>query len=131
MAGRVEDTLLIQGKKRTVISLKFFPNGTSNPAALVAQESRGVASVIRNAAAGVFLITLSDTWRKLISATATVQHTTAVDLVPQFGDVANFNTSTAPTLVLRLNAGATPTDMTANANSSVSVQLIVSDSDAY
>ena len=130
MAGKIEDTILTIGKKRTALNLRFFPQGTSNPT-VNPFDSRGIASVVRNGTAGEFLITLNDTWRRLTAITATVQMATATDLVPQVATVANFGTSTAPTIILRLLAGATPTDMAANANNSVSVELVVCDSDAF
>jgi hypothetical protein len=108
---------------------RFFPQGASAPT-VPAASNRGVASITRTAA-GTFLITLSDAYRRLISAQATVQHTTAVNLVPQFGDVSNIGTSSPATFVLRLNAVATATDMAANANNSVAYELEFADSDAY
>ena len=129
MAGRTEDTILTIGKKRTAINLRFFPQGTGVPV-VNPFDARGVASVVWQST-GTFLITLSDTWRRLTAADCTVQMAAATDLVPQFGAISNFGTGTPPTLMLRLLTGATPTDMAANANNSVSVELILCDSDAY
>lgn len=105
------------------VMCRFFPNGTST-AALTTRGS-GVSGVVRTGAAGVFTVTLEDPWPSaaLIGAQATVQHTTAVDLVAQLGDFTAGTAAANATITVRLNAGATPTDMTANANSSVSVEL--------
>lgn len=116
-------------KEAKVIRGRFFPQGTSDPT-VPAASNRGVATITRTGV-GVFLITLSDAYRRLISATATVQKSTAADLVPQFGDISNLGTATPVTAVLRLNAVATPTDLAADANNSVFYELEFADSDAY
>lgn len=130
MAGRVEDTLLTLGKKRTLISVTFFPQGTSDPT-VNAFDSRGVASVVRNGTAGEWKITLSDTWARLISKGGSIQMASATDLTLQFATISNFGSANAPTILVRALQGATPTDIAANANNSVSVLLVVTDSTAY
>ncbi len=102
---------------------RFFPNGTST-SALTCQTDGGVVSVIRTGTAGTFTVTLADKYARLIGWRLGVQHTTAIDLQPQLGDVD----LTAKTFVVRVLAGATPTDITANANSSVSFEFTFQDS---
>ncbi len=109
------------------VSGRFFPNGTATTA-LAVNTDGGVASVIRSGTAGTFTITFDDPYYSLIGCRLQVQHTTAADLVPQLGDVSNLGTSTACTAVVRVLAGATPTDITANANSSVFFSFTFQDS---
>lgn len=109
-----------------LISGRFFPNGTDNNP--LTFTGKGVASVVRNATAGVFIITLLDSYAQVTSFTADVQHVTAADLETQFGAFSNVGTSTPVSFVLRVLAGATPTDITGNADSSVSFQILFNDS---
>ena len=129
MASAILDTPQAHGKQLKTVYGTFYPQGTSAPT-VNANQTRGVSSITRTAA-GTFLITLKHPYLRLVDKQATVQHTTAVDLVPQFGDIANVGSSSAVTLVLRLVAVATATDMAANANNSVSFKLTFSDSGAY
>ena len=108
------------------ISGRFFPNGTSNSPLSFA--GKGIASVVRNATAGVFIVTLREEFAQLISATGTVQHVTAADFTVQFGAFSNVGTSSPVSFVLRTMTGATPTDITGNADSSVFFQIEFNDS---
>jgi hypothetical protein len=112
-----------------MLNIRFFPAGTGNPTTS-AQDIKGVASIVRNGTAGVWLITLRDSYKRLLSAQATIQMTTATDLVPQIGDVSNLGTTSPVTLIVRANAGATPTDIAANSNNSVSLTLLFDDADS-
>ncbi len=124
MAGRIQqDHGRRFGPNIKLIGGRFFPAGTST-AAPTCQTDGGVVSVIRTGTAGTFTITLQDVYARLIGWKLSVQHTTAADLVAQLGDVS----LTAKTFVVRVNAGATPTDITANANSSVSFEFTFMDS---
>lgn len=124
MAMRTQQqTLKRFGPGIKLIGGRFFPNGTST-SALTCYTDGGVVSVIRTGTAGTYTITLSDKYARLIGFRANVQHTTAADLQPQLGDVD----LTAKTIVVRVLAGATPTDIAANANSSVSFEFTFQDS---
>ncbi len=112
-----------------MLNFRFFPAGASNPTT-TAQDIKGVASIARNGTAGEWLITLQDSYKRLLSAQATIQMATATDLVPQFATIANVGTTTPVTLLLRANAAATPTDIAAGANNSISVTLIFDDGDS-
>ncbi len=126
MGERIQHELLAPELRPKLISGRFFPNGTStSPLTFV---GKGVASVVRTGSAGVFTVTLSEEYAQLISATATVQHTTAADLVAQFGAFSNVGTSNPVSFTLRVLAGATGTDITANADSSVFFQIVFNDS---
>lgn len=116
-------------RKPRMLNIRFFPAGTGNPTT-TAQDIKGVASIVRNGTAGVWLITLQDSYKRLLSAQATIQMTTATDLVPQIGDVANLGTTSPVTLIVRANAVATPTDIAANANNSITVTLLFDDGDS-
>jgi len=98
-----------------MLNIRFFPAGASNPTT-TAQDIKGVASIVRNGTAGEWLITLQDSYKRLLSAQATIQMATAMDLVPQIATVSNLGTTSAVTLLVRANAVATPTDIAANAN---------------
>lgn len=115
-------------RKAKVFNIRFFPAGTSDPTT-TAVDIKGVTSIARSAQ-GTWLITMRGHFKRLISAQATIQVTTATDLIPQFGDVTNLGTTTPTTLVLRANAVATATDIAANANNSISVQLVFDDGDS-
>lgn len=105
------------------ISVRFFPNGTStNPLSF---SGSGVKSVVRTGSAGVFTVTFEDKWKgtQLCGFKALVQHTTAVDLVAQLGDFTDGTSAVDASVLVRLNAVATPTDMAANANNSVGLEF--------
>lgn len=116
-------------RKPKILNFRFFPAGTGNPTT-TAQDIKGVSSIVRNGTAGEWLITLKSPYKRLLSAQATIQMASATDLVPQFATIANVGTASAVTLLLRANAAATPTDIAANANNSISVTLIFDDADS-
>jgi hypothetical protein len=113
----------VLGAARKDIDLTFYPNGTGTPTFV----GQGVESVVFSTT-GTFLITLQDGYYQLWSKFATVQRSTAADLVAQFGDISNLGTGNPVTVVVRLLAGATPTNLAADPNNSVSVKLSFNDS---
>lgn len=115
-------------RKPRMLNIRFFPAGASNPTT-TAQDIKGVTSITRSGA-GTWLITLQDSYKRLLSAQATIQMTSATDLVPQIGDVSNLATTSPVTLIVRANAVATPTDIAANANNSITVTLLFDDGDS-
>lgn len=119
---------LTLSRKPYMLNIRFFPAGTGAPT-YSAQDTKGVASIARSAQ-GVFLVTLQDTYKRLLSAQATIQMTTATDLVPQIGDVSNLASASPVTVVVRANAVATPTDIASNANNSITMTLIFDDADS-
>lgn len=124
MASRIQQNVVKRfGPRIKEVGGRFFPNGTSTSALTVVCDG-GIASVIRTSNAGEFTITLQDTYAQLLDFSLGVQHTTAVDLKAQMGNVD----LTAKTIIVRLLAVATGTDMTANANSSVSFNFKFRDS---
>ncbi len=114
-----------------MIAGTFYPNGNSTTPMTVAAgtlKGKGITSVTRTGTAGTYTVVLDDTYYKLIAHNVSVQHTTAVDLKAQLGDISNVGTSTVVSFVVRVLAVATPTDITANANSSVSFWVLFEDS---
>lgn len=116
-------------RKVHAVSMTFFPQGTSDPT-FTASACKGVASIVRNGGAGEWLITLQDTHKRLLSKWGSIQMASATDLTFQFATIANVGTTSAVTVLVRALAGATPTDIAANANNSVSVTLLFSDADS-
>lgn len=116
-------------RKPKMLNIRFFPDTANNPT-YSAQDTKGVASIVRNGTAGEWLITLSDAYNRLLSAQATIQMATATDLVPQIATVANLATATPVTILVRANAVATPTDIAANANNSISLSLVFDDANS-
>lgn len=114
-------------RKPRMLNIRFFPAGTSDPT-YSAQDVKGVASIGRSAQ-GTWLITLQDTYKRLLSAQATIQMAAATDLVPQIGTVANLASASPVTMTVRANAVATATDIAANANNSITLTLIFDDGD--
>ena len=128
-ATDILDVIRCYGRQYVVVFAVFYPQATSAPT-LAANQSRGVASVARSAA-GRFLLTLDDPHHHLVAAIATTQLATAADMQAQIGTISNLGSSSATTVVVRTIAGATETDIAANANNSVSVLLVFGESDAF
>lgn len=125
MAGRTFQPLLgALDPGVVVLGISWATNGAS----AVAQTSikgRGVASVTRDSQ-GVFTVLLQDVYPTLLAAVATLQTTTAVDVVAQVGD--STLTANGKSIVVRLLAVATPTDVGADANNRVNLLLILKNS---
>lgn len=116
-------------RKPKALHITFFPAGTGNPTT-TARDIKGVASIVRNGTAGEWLITLQDTYKRLVSKTGSIQMAASTDLTFQFATIANVGTTTAPTILVRALAVATPTDIAADANNSISVSLVFDDADS-
>lgn len=76
-----------------------------------ATKVTGLGYSVAKSATGEYTITLQDRYPALISAVATTQAATAVDLVAQI-DTVDVDSAT-PTVIINLNAGATPTEPSA------------------
>lgn len=111
---------------------RFFPNGTSTTALTEAAGTLvtdgGFSNVTRTSNAGEFTVTMNEPNLTVLNIQGQVQHTTAVDLKVQIGDITQ--TSTGLSFIVRVLAVATGTDITANANSSVFIQMRCKDSAA-
>jgi hypothetical protein len=75
-----------------------------------ATKVQGLGWSVAKSNTGEYTITLEDSYVALQACTATVQAAVAVDLVAQ---IASHDVVTAKTIVLNLNAGATPTEPSA------------------
>lgn len=109
-----------EGQRRVIVEGRFAPQGASAPTQLTGQGQ----FTISRTSAGLFLITFVEKYTRLSSAHATIQAVAAIDLKPQFGTFTAATATTPATLALRLIAVATETDQAANANSTVSFQII-------
>lgn len=114
------------GTNVTQIDFRFFPNGTSTSALTVLGDH--VTSVIRTSNAGEFTVTLNRPYYKCVGMQGSVQHPTGAGLNVEFGTISNLATSTNTTLIVWTNIATTKTDITGNANASVSVSLVMEDS---
>jgi len=125
MAGRTFQPLLgALDPGVVVLGISWAPNGSS----AVDQTSikgRGVASVTRDSA-GTFTVLLQDVYPTLLAAVATAQLATAADIVAQVG-TSTVSTNTK-SIVVTLLAGASATDVAANANNRVNLLLILKNS---
>lgn len=75
-----------------------------------ATKLQGRGWSVAKSATGVYTITLEDSYTALLSACASVKAATAVDLVAQ---IKSHDVSSAKTVVIDLNAAATPTEPSA------------------
>lgn len=136
MSSRQYKGHVTNGVRRRVIVFRFFPQGSSTTplttAAGTLRDPGGfVANVTRTATAGKFIVTMNDAFYKVIAISPNVQISAdTTDLTYQVGDVTNENTANPLSFVIRLLTGTTNTDMAANANNSVMVQLEVEESAA-
>lgn len=110
-----------EGRDYVYVDGSFAPNSTS---AVDSTSNKGKGFTVARSDVGVFTLTLTNDYLDLVSATATAQLATAADIVPQFGTYTAGTATAQATLVLRLNAGATPTDVSANANNRVNFHLV-------
>lgn len=122
------NSVLGNGVMRRSISFTFYPNGVSN-AALPIDDPAGptasadVASVVRNATAGEYLITMQYPVQRVLSRTADVQLAAVANLDTQYATQGNVGTGTPATFLLRTHATGVPTDIAQGAQNSVSVHL--------
>ena len=103
------------GNPETVLLTgSFAPAGTG-----AVTDVKGRGFTVARTGVGEFTITLRQKYNHLLAAVAGVQLASAADMAPQFGSYD----ASAKTLVLRTQAGATPTDIAANANNRVHFTL--------
>ena len=129
MAGETNSIPEVNGIRVTFVLVRWKPQGTSAPVLISSPGPKHVASVTRSDT-GDFLVTLTGNYKQCLCAIPGVQHVTDVDLTAQCKAFNNLATSSAFTTTVTLLAGATPTDMAADDDSSVSLLLAFEDSDA-
>lgn len=100
----------------TILSLSFAPDGTNAPTGIT---GRGVESISREGA-GDFLITLQDAYSALLGVKMSIAMGTALDISPQLGAV---DVASAKTIVVRTIVAAVETDIAADADNRVYVEL--------
>ena len=100
------------------LGFSFAPQGTGAPT-FVAADGRGVTSIVRNGA-GNWTITLAQRYPRLLTAHATLAITAATDIMLQWGAI---DVVTNGTLVLRAVVAAVETDIAANADNRIYVEL--------
>lgn len=103
-----------------LIAGSFAPAGTSAPT-----DVKGMGFSVARSGVGEYTITLDEKYSELVSACGQVQMNTATDLNLQVEDYV----AASKTLVIQALAGATPTEIAANADNRVHFQLVVKKSD--
>lgn len=129
--NRGAQSFLLEGKS---VLLRIYPNGAGVP---TFDHDGGVASVVLSAT-GKYLVTLNDSYFKVVKAMAQYQCAgDAVDLYAQLGDFANvqhgpsfIGTKGQPvTFVVKTKTGATNTDSAAAAQTCIFVEVVFEDTD--
>jgi hypothetical protein len=122
MAARNYAGLQALGRKHIVIAGSFATNNTD---AVSAASRFGPGWSVARSATGKFTITFRDKFDHLVSAVATAQLAADnVDLVAQVG----VYTASAKTLVIKLKAAATNTDLAADADNRVNFVCVFANS---
>lgn len=115
------------GKNRFTLAGSFLPNGSS---ALAAAGILGAGFTVVRTSAGLFTITLAETWMRLLAGKLTLQTAAASAVQLQFGTT---DVSSAKTIQIRAvgptAAGDTTpvvTDIASNANNRIHFELTLS-----
>lgn len=116
MANRLWSKILTRGRNRKLIAGSFAPAGAGAVTAV-----RGSGFSVARTGAGVFTVTLQDSYADLESADATVQLSAAANMKAQVGSYSAANR----TLVIRTIAGAVETDIGADPVNRVNFQLVM------
>ena len=98
--------------------LKLIQGVISIAANASVSSSSIIGATVTKTGAGEYTITLAETYNAMMATNLTLEAATAVDLVPQ---VKSTDVSSAKTIVINLNAGATPTDPSAACKVHVSI----------
>lgn len=104
-----------------MIAGSFAPAGTGAVTAV-----RGSGFSVARTGVGEYTITLDEQVNEIVAANATLQMNAATDLNAQFMTY----TAASRTFILNALAGATPTEIAANANNRVSFCIIAKKSNA-
>ena len=98
--------------------LKLIQGVISIAADASVSSSTIIGAAVTKTGTGEYTITLSETYVAMMATNLTLEAASAVDLVPQ---VKSTDVSGAKTIVINLNAGATPTDPAAVCKIHVSI----------
>lgn len=123
MADRRFSPVRANGTGYVKLAFAFAPNGASAP--VLGEGCKSWVSSITHSGTGQFTITLADKYSACVKASANLQLNAVADLKPQWGAI---DVSGAKTLVLNVLAVATPTDIAANANNNIFVELTLRNS---
>lgn len=121
-AARLHSALFGNGKQRRSIAIRFFPD-TANDPSVVYDPNDDVASVVHTST-GLFTVTLNYPVKRVLMADAQIQlATVGTDRKAVIGPIANEGTASALTVQVAVLAVAAVTDIAANANNSIMLQL--------
>lgn len=124
MANRNFSELQALDRGVKVIAGSFAPNGSS---AVSAASNKGIGWSVARTSAGLFTITLEDSYISLISACCSLQLASADDKIVQLGSI---DVVTAKTVEIRVwdISGAAVADVAANANNRINFCLVLKNS---
>lgn len=118
MAKNQTFALTSRTDRAVVIAGSFAPNGA---AAIAASSREGCGFTVARTSAGLYTVTLTDAFAALVSATASLQLTTAADVVAQIGAV----NLAAKTIQIRALAAAVETEVAAAAGNRVNFCFVL------
>ena len=98
--------------------LKLIQGVISIAANASVSSSSIIGATVTKTGTGEYTITLAETYNAMMATNLTLEAASAVDLVPQ---VESTDVSGAKTIVINLNAGATPTNPSAVCKIHVSI----------
>lgn len=121
MANRTWQKIQALNQGLIILVFSFLPAGSSAPTGV---SGRGIASVVRDSA-GVFIVTLEDTYQELMGCDMTIMMAAGTDISPQLEgeDVAGAGTVTIRTVVAEVE-----TDIAADPDNRVFVTLTLRNS---
>ena len=124
MANRNFSELQALDRGVKVIAGSFAPNGSSAVSAL---SNKGIGWSVARTSAGLFTVTLEDSYISLISGTVSLQLATADD---KFCQIGTCEVVTAKTVEIRVwdISGTAVTDVAADANNRINFCLILKNS---
>lgn len=122
MANRNLDDVQALGKKYTIVSGSFAPNGSS---AVSSASNKGIGWSVVRTSTGLFTITLQDSWVALLSAKSALQLATGDDKYLQFGTIDVVTNKTVQIRVWDASAAAVA-DISADANNRIHFELTLS-----
>jgi hypothetical protein len=121
MASRRTEQLQTIGHNRVILACSFLPAGSGAPTGL---SGYGFASVVR-AAAGVFTLTLSDSYYQLQGWSLCLMQAAAGSLVAELRAESVSNATPTVTIAVVNKATGADADIAANADNRISVMLFL------
>lgn len=127
MANRNFNPMQALDRGVKIITGSFAPNGSS---AVSAASNKGIGFSVARTSAGLFTITLEDSYVSLLAAVASLQLASADDKFCQIGAV---DVVTAKTIQIRVwdISGAAVADVNANANNRINFCFVLKNSEVY